>query len=1202
MIRKYILLLLIAILALPASAQTWYLVGDFNGWSQTQNPFTYEEENDWYTLELDYFNGAFKVKNSDGAWYGNNAGQNDYKLTFYNGKYYLKNNDEGNCEATFDKDVPVIVRLKLNESGGQISLNVTPKYDWCVKGDINNWGKTFLTPVENKENEYSAAFDSFSGEFKIYNISAKTWLSIEKVSALNTPYEFKTSYGPNAKFEIPDCNGVVVNLTPVGTDKTAANVTFTANEDTPIPVETVWSFQIKDGPKFDFAPVEGETDVYSVEIGQSIKGGFKVVNNKGESYGMDPYTLDNYDSPFSVYSNNSNWATCNIDNSCNVIVTLTMGEIGDNYKQVKVTVAPTETAIAQDWALEASGVDAKQFVKVSDNIYTLDIENLNFSQFKEFWLHEKTNNRYYPSDGQVINFGKDLTCAQGSAHIRFDNRMSGQNVRLVLDTTEGVKLSAQHILTDNDVYFDVEGSDDYNYFFENHGDPLMYTYLVRHFDIADGTNFQVISGGKQYYLDATTAIEVGKTYTLTKQASDNYNLSFSGLNGKSLLFTVQKPYTEYEELADATIDLQVEVIDFSDWYVRASFNEWKGPEDPNDWRVFRKTAEEGIYTIDLNGFTGKLKVYNGTDNDHGKWYGAAYDAGSLKIDANPINLIPGNSDPDNGYVAISSSISADQPVTLRLDVTDPENPKLSVSAYDMDGAYVVGNFFDGLGWSVTRTDMKLDKVSTGNAYPRQYNGKFYFGAPTTYIKFVVNNVLYCCANPDYGKKDETMSDGEEYTPALSGDAYMLEPGMWEFDITEFKEIDDQGNEKVGIIVNPHSTTSMAYEFEVLKEGESQWITYPVKKVDNEYTTTVPTLKGQFRLRRHFYNSTESYTYGSTAELTDYTAFGDIENDYFTLSQATDHAVGSGNVDRKLRIVFDKIGDNYDQIKMAFAEAAPRVSFDPAEAYIPAGTQVKISCDVDGYTVYYKLNGSDETLTYTAETQLIARSDLKIEAWAEDASGNGGMAANHRTKTYKTYQTAPTKLYIHGSVNQSHFVYTQCVEADESNGGVHTFKNVHIAEMDGGFGHIVFSTWDGGKSAPAQAPMRRAAANQTVESAWSTLHENGDVYVPADNNKITSVGDELVEMNLRKAAANDNASMVMLPSTHFYDLTVDASNPDAPKLIVSNPEGGVQTGVEGLDASQAEAEYYNLQGVRVANPGPGIYLRRCGASVSKVVIR
>ena len=48
-----------------------------------------------------------------------------------------------------------------------------------------------------------------------------------------------------------------------------------------------------------------------------------------------------------------------------------------------------------------------------------------------------------------------------------------------------------------------------------------------------------------------------------------------------------------------------------------------------------------------------------------------------------------------------------------------------------------------------------------------------------------------------------------------------------------------------------------------------------------------------------------------------------------------------------------------------------------------------------------------------------------------------------------------------------------------------------------------------------------------------------------------------------------------------------------------------SGVEGVAAdSDADApiEYFNLQGVRVDNPGHGIYIRRQGNKVSKTSVR
>lgn len=47
----------------------------------------------------------------------------------------------------------------------------------------------------------------------------------------------------------------------------------------------------------------------------------------------------------------------------------------------------------------------------------------------------------------------------------------------------------------------------------------------------------------------------------------------------------------------------------------------------------------------------------------------------------------------------------------------------------------------------------------------------------------------------------------------------------------------------------------------------------------------------------------------------------------------------------------------------------------------------------------------------------------------------------------------------------------------------------------------------------------------------------------------------------------------------------------------------ESGVTGIEAeANADVEYFNIQGVRVANPGNGIFIRRQGSKVEKVVIR
>ena len=50
--------------------------------------------------------------------------------------------------------------------------------------------------------------------------------------------------------------------------------------------------------------------------------------------------------------------------------------------------------------------------------------------------------------------------------------------------------------------------------------------------------------------------------------------------------------------------------------------------------------------------------------------------------------------------------------------------------------------------------------------------------------------------------------------------------------------------------------------------------------------------------------------------------------------------------------------------------------------------------------------------------------------------------------------------------------------------------------------------------------------------------------------------------------------------------------------------GITTGIEAIetDAIDADAEYYNLQGVKIVNPTSGIYIRRQGTKIDKVIIK
>lgn len=105
--------------------------------------------------------------------------------------------------------------------------------------------------------------------------------------------------------------------------------------------------------------------------------------------------------------------------------------------------------------------------------------------------------------------------------------------------------------------------------------------------------------------------------------------------------------------------------------------------------------------------------------------------------------------------------------------------------------------------------------------------------------------------------------------------------------------------------------------------------------------------------------------------------------------------------------------------------------------------------------------------------------------------------------------------------------------------------------------------------------------------------------------------EILGYNIYRDSKRLNAELLTTPA--FTDTTADEQKTyeyavsavyTAGESALSVPVSAGIAGIAGVEAdgSDAPAEYFNLQGVRVENPAPGIYIRRQGASVSKVVVK
>ena len=86
--------------------------------------------------------------------------------------------------------------------------------------------------------------------------------------------------------------------------------------------------------------------------------------------------------------------------------------------------------------------------------------------------------------------------------------------------------------------------------------------------------------------------------------------------------------------------------------------------------------------------------------------------------------------------------------------------------------------------------------------------------------------------------------------------------------------------------------------------------------------------------------------------------------------------------------------------------------------------------------------------------------------------------------------------------------------------------------------------------------------------------------------------------------NDNQVLTWTPKTAGAVCYLDAADGAYIESIsVSYKKvSGITEAVESADAADAPVEYYNLQGIRVQQPENGLYIRRQGTKVSKIIIR
>lgn len=265
------------------------------------------------------------------------------------------------------------------------------------------------------------------------------------------------------------------------------------------------------------------------------------------------------------------------------------------------------------------------------------------------------------------------------------------------------------------------------------------------------------------------------------------------------------------------------------------------------------------------------------------------------------------------------------------------------------------------------------------------------------------------------------------------------------------------------------------------------------------------------------------------------------------------------------------------------------TFDPAPGAVDKGTTVTISCATEGATLMYQVNGG-ELLEGESGVTVVINEATTIEVVAS----KDGYVDSEATVKYTIIgeiETAPQAFFdftkpadlgltaendtpISGKAITLNGISVTFSKGTSTDAKVWNNNGFHIRVYQGAT--ITVSAGEG-------------QSIESIQFKGATLFRilyNGTAIAKSGETTANWWSPTLTQ---RAAASNEVV------------FTIDGTGrADIKSINVNDP---VVTGVEDVTVDEnAPVEYYNLQGVRVANPENGIYIRRQGSKVGKVLVK
>ena len=284
-------------------------------------------------------------------------------------------------------------------------------------------------------------------------------------------------------------------------------------------------------------------------------------------------------------------------------------------------------------------------------------------------------------------------------------------------------------------------------------------------------------------------------------------------------------------------------------------------------------------------------------------------------------------------------------------------------------------------------------------------------------------------------------------------------------------------------------------------------------------------------------------------------------------------------------------------------ATPVITPDGGE--VEAGAMISITCETVGVTIYYSINGSEPGRVYTGPFALTESTTVRAIA-----KKTGWNNSEEVTATFTV------------------------IEEDNEEDGLRTINITLEKGVLGGISRYA-TTFSAPYNVEIPSGVDKYIVTNTATSIIILNRSYGDV-IPANQGvvlvskykseiEIKEIDEEVSTAAWRKNKLMNTADGAIVAQSGFYVFGKDSkgvmefTQAEVGSTIEANKAylqiGGTSirafalgldddpdvSGIEDVNAEDAEVEYYNLQGVKVENPEKGIYIMKQGGKTSKVVL-